>query len=220
MLDSRIDHLVITAPTVECGVSYVKTLLGVEPCGGGQHPRMGTHNRLLRLGDDIYLEVISIDPQGADPQRPRWFQLDTPPAAGSRLATWVMRVSAIEDAVAASTQDHGTVERMSRGNLNWSITIPADGRLRHHGTVPPLIQWDDAPPYPASRLPDNGCSLQALVLHHHDATALGDMLKKLNFAGPVETVQLPRGVEPYLTARILSPLGIRTLDSRMPQPTP
>ena len=29
---------------------------------GGRHPHMGTHNRLLSLGPDLYLEVIAVDP--------------------------------------------------------------------------------------------------------------------------------------------------------------
>ena len=42
-------------------------LLGVPMAGGGKHPLMGTHNRLIGLGD-LYLEVISIDPDA--PPRP------------------------------------------------------------------------------------------------------------------------------------------------------
>ena len=39
---------------------------------------MGTHNRLLGLGTNVYLEVIAIDTEAAPPARPRWFSLDTP----------------------------------------------------------------------------------------------------------------------------------------------
>jgi hypothetical protein len=37
---------------------------------------MGTHNRLLKLGEGFYLELIAIDPQAPPPGRPRWFGLD------------------------------------------------------------------------------------------------------------------------------------------------
>jgi hypothetical protein len=53
-----IDHIVITAPDLEVGAEFVRQTLGVIPQSGGAHPRMGTHNLLLRLGDSLYLEVI------------------------------------------------------------------------------------------------------------------------------------------------------------------
>jgi len=59
MLPSFIDHIAITAPTLEAGAKFVKNVLGVNPQKGGEHLRMGTHNLLLRLGDTTYLEVIS-----------------------------------------------------------------------------------------------------------------------------------------------------------------
>ena len=55
---ARLDHLVVTAPTLEGGVEYVADCLGVLPVPGGVHPRMGTHNALVRLGTSQYLEVI------------------------------------------------------------------------------------------------------------------------------------------------------------------
>ncbi len=73
---SKLDHLAIVAPTLEEGVAYVEKTLGVPMAAGGKHPEMGTHNRLLRLGDDIYLEVIAVDPEAPRPERPRWFGLD------------------------------------------------------------------------------------------------------------------------------------------------
>ena len=53
----EIDHLVVTAPTLESGADFVEQALGVAPGPGGQHPRMGTHNLLLRLGESTFLEV-------------------------------------------------------------------------------------------------------------------------------------------------------------------
>ena len=61
-MNAFIDHLTITAPSLERGAAFVAEALGVALQPGGEHPRMGTHNQLLRLGDDCYLEVIAANP--------------------------------------------------------------------------------------------------------------------------------------------------------------
>src|SRR5690606_8176826 len=97
--------------------------LGVSLQAGGQHPRMGTHNKLLRLGDDVYLEVIAADPAAPAPQRPRWFELDQmTPGSRPRLGTWVIRTDDIVAARAACSWDTGPIESMTRGALAWRIT--------------------------------------------------------------------------------------------------
>src|SRR3546814_14325236 len=76
MLRSYIDHIVITAPSLAEGAAYVESVLGVAPQPGGEHTRMGTHNMVLRLGDDVYLEVIAINPKALPLDRPRWSEPD------------------------------------------------------------------------------------------------------------------------------------------------
>ena len=46
---SRIDHLVVAASSLDQGVAWCEATLGVTPGPGGEHPLMGTHNRLLRV---------------------------------------------------------------------------------------------------------------------------------------------------------------------------
>src|SRR3546814_2032333 len=77
MLHSHIDHIVITASSLAAGSEYIYRALGVPLESGGEHPRMGTHNLLLRLGKDVYLEVIAINPEAQQPGRPCWFELSS-----------------------------------------------------------------------------------------------------------------------------------------------
>lgn len=90
MRRASLDHLVVVAPTLAAGAQYVEERLGVVMQPGGKHPRMGTHNLLLRLGD-CYLEVIAPNPDAPAPTRPdglAWmiWRLGLPPAwrTGSR----------------------------------------------------------------------------------------------------------------------------------------
>src|SRR5450631_2973667 len=97
---THIDHLVIGAHTLEAGRNYVYQTLGVFPEPGGVHPKMGTHNCLLKLGNSIYLEVIATNNDVVQPERPRWFELDEfHPNRTPRLLTWVVRTNCIEEAV-------------------------------------------------------------------------------------------------------------------------
>jgi hypothetical protein len=205
-----IDHIAITAPSLEAGAAYVREVLGVSPQAGGEHVRMGTHNLLLRLGDSVYLEVIAANPAAPAPARPRWFGLDKlRPDAAPALSAWVARTNDIQVAVANSTDPLGDVEPMSRGALDWLITIPADGALPLGGVAPALIQWQ-GDTHPASQLQDFGLSLVELELHHPEPARVSRLLQSLGFEGPVTVVQ-ESAVAARLVAHVETPHGIRTL---------
>lgn len=53
MMRSTLDHLVIVSPTLPLGAQFVERQLAVQLQPGGKHPRMSTHNLLLRLGDPV-----------------------------------------------------------------------------------------------------------------------------------------------------------------------
>lgn len=211
MLRSHVDHLTITAPSLASGLEYVRQALGVTPQAGGEHPRMGTHNLLLKLGDSVFLEVISVNPEAPSPNRPRWYELDRPDLnSGPRLATWVVRTNDIGAAAAASPVSMGSIEPMSRGQLNWHITIPADGSLPLQGIVPTLIQWDSNP-HPASTLQNQGCSLVKLEGFHSEVDRVFGMLRSVGFRDGFSIFFLPQGKRPYLIAHIQTPAGLRKL---------
>ena len=70
---SFLDHITVTAFSLETGAEWVTQSLGVGPQAGGEHPRMGTHNLLLRLGDAAFLEIIAPNPAAQAPSRPPEF---------------------------------------------------------------------------------------------------------------------------------------------------
>ena len=75
-MNSRIDHIVIGVANLISGTKILETKLRTKFSLGGEHQIMGTHNKLLKLQSDIYLEVIANNPSVDNPSRPRWFSLD------------------------------------------------------------------------------------------------------------------------------------------------
>lgn len=214
MIRCELDHLVITAPTLEVGARFVMRSLGVSPQVGGEHAKMGTHNLLLRIGEASYLEVISPNPTAPSPARPRWFELDGLRAdSAPRLAAWVARAPDIQAAVAACPEELGGIETMSRGNLRWRITIPEDGGLPLGGVAPALIEWREENNHPARRLPDSGCALVGLSLFHSEPARVTELLGAIGFEGPVTVATSTAGQGPSLTAEFHTTGGPRVLSA-------
>jgi len=70
---------------------------------------------------------------------------------------------------------------MTRGDLNWRITIPDDGHLPGAGLVPTLIQWVDAI-HPSDRLADSGIRVVTLAGEHPDPAPIRAALIALGLA--------------------------------------
>jgi hypothetical protein len=160
-----LDHLVIAARTLDEGAAWIRQRLGAECVPGGKHATMGTHNRLLSLGPECYLEVLAIDPDAPAPGRPRWFELDTPAmqarlARGPALVHWAERTADLE----AQLRDYPApvrIESFSRGGLRWRLALTPDGSFPGGGTLPTLIQWEGA--HPCDSLPGSGVRLERLA---------------------------------------------------------
>lgn len=203
-----LDHLAVAATSIDD--RRLDDLLGVDLSPGGKHARMGTHNRLLRLGATSYLELIAIDPQATAPAHPRWFELDeramqTRLAAGPRLVHWVARVE--KTGLPALPFDVGPWETFQRGDLSWQLTVRADGVLPANGVVPSLICWDGAA-HPAARLPDVGVTLEGLELGHPRAVEVQRQLDLLGL-----DVRCARAPVPRIVAHLRTPSGQTTLAS-------
>jgi hypothetical protein len=86
-------------------------------------------------------------------------------------------------ALAKARQRLGKAEPMSRGALQWLISIPEDGGLPFDGAAPALIQWQTEA-HPAAGLQDMGCRLIALELRHPDAESVRALLDDLDVVAP------------------------------------
>jgi hypothetical protein len=200
-----LDHIAVSAETLEDGAKWVEMALGVPLAGGGKHAHMGTHNRLLGLGD-LYLEVIAIDPDAPAPSWPRWFDLDRfqgPP----RLTNWICHTDNLDAALAAAPPGTGTATDLQRGDYRWRFAVPATGKLPFDDCFPALIQWQ-GDLHPAKTLRDHGVRLQHLEITHPEAPALQAPLQR-QLSDPRVQIQLG----PYRSCRATfsTPHGTRVL---------
>jgi hypothetical protein len=202
-----LDHLTVVARSLEEGSAYISRNLGIDmPCGG-KHPRMGTHNKLLSLGGQTFLELIAIDPDAPAPTRPRWFDLDrfdgTP-----KLRTWVLRTTDIRAELSDAYPDSGHATEITRGNLNWLISISDNGKLPMDGAFPTLIEWPDGVE-PTESMADLGCRLDRLEVGHPFANQITD---RLGASVEQEHIRITQSDHAYLRAFVQTPQGLRVLE--------
>ena len=51
------------ASTFEEGTEFVESILQEKLSDIGYHKDMGTHNRVIKISERVYLEVVAIDPE-------------------------------------------------------------------------------------------------------------------------------------------------------------
>jgi hypothetical protein len=202
----KLDHLAVSCTNLTLGAGQIAKTLGVTLDTGGEHPDMGTHNRLMSLGAEVYFEVIAINPEATAPNRPRWFDIDNfqgPP----RLTNWILQTPDMDAALDALPDGFGTPMTLQRGNLRWKMAVPDTGILPWGGWAPAIIEWLDGG-HPAPGLPDVGVRLEALRLKHPYAEQIAHVLAPLL---PRDTILFQISDTPGLTAIFDTPNGQVTL---------
>lgn len=205
----RLDHIVVPARSLEEGVAHLRARCGVEMGPGGTHRGFGTHNRLARIGEGIFLELIARNPAEQAPDRPLWFGLDAPPEP-PRLAAWVLNSDDLDADLATARslgQDLGTPLAVSRQHLSWRFALPAQGRAPLQGAAPYLMQWDVPEPHPSTAMADPGLRLERLTIATPEAEALAALLRALGFSDP--RVAIGEAPETRFSARLTAPGGRR-----------
>ncbi|CAN7425552.1 VOC family protein [Acidovorax sp. LjRoot66] len=209
-----LDHLSIIAPSLEEGVAHVRECLGIDMPQGRKHPDMGTHNHLLRLGDDVYLEVITIDPAAPPPVDARWFGLDDRDAvqtawdAGLCLRGWVARTQQMDAVLAQHGHLLGRKAQLSAGAAPpYFFAIPAGGALPLAGVAPSVIDRGQRPP-PIASMPDLGARLARFTIEHPEP----DMVLAVYAGLGIENApHVEKGDRLRYRAEIRTPAGIKAL---------
>ena len=226
-MTAQIDHLVIAASTLEEGVAWCERTLGITPGPGGEHPLMGTHNRLFSIATaqypTAYLEIIAIN-SGVSSERTqgkkRWFDFDQGVLqnrlreSGPQVIHFVASTPNADADIRALSQigiDRGELIQASRmtaqGLLSWKISVRADGQRLLNGTLPTLIEWGHV--HPTHHMPASGVTLQSLTASLPNT----DQLRSAYAAIHLQGVGVVQG-KPNLIATLQTQRGLVTLESK------
>jgi hypothetical protein len=240
-LKSQIDHIVVVARSLEQGVAWCESTLGITPETGGDHPQFGTHNRLFKIATPnfplAYFEIIAIKNIAIQAintpsigqnsvKNSRWFDMDDAAlqAAVAKEPRLVHFVAQTEDIQAGRTAlkalgiDRGPAVEASRhtrkGRLEWKITVRDDGQRLFNGGLPSLIQWGKTNAAEPLRLhPRNTLPRSGVSLQSVTvASPTPDKLQAAYAAIGLANVSLTEG-EANITVTLKTPKGVVALQS-------
>jgi catechol 2,3-dioxygenase-like lactoylglutathione lyase family enzyme len=133
----RIDHVILAAADLDAATARVERLLGVPAAGGGRHDGLGTHNRVIPVGNG-FVEVLAI----ADPGEAASSELGRAVAGrlratGDGLVGWAV---AVEDVDAVAARLGLAVTSIGRQGMTARLTGVAEAMA--DGFLPFYIQRD------------------------------------------------------------------------------
>jgi len=178
----KIDHIAYAVPKLNEGISYLKKVLGCEINMGGRHLTKGTHNALVNLGNDIYLEIISTDPNNQEIAAPRWMGVDL---IEQPMATrWALKTNDLNSDLQAlkkynaalAVSFEGSRKKQDGSMLNWQMALPLPDPAVE--IAPFFVDWKDSA-HPTYSL-EQACELLAIKFYHPNPTELQQLFKNLN----------------------------------------
>ena len=162
----KLDHIVFGATSLEEGTNFIENKLVTKLSNVGYHDFMGTHNRVIKVDKDIYLEIISINPRSKAPKEDRWFNLDNPKLQ-QKLENSPQIIGYVIETDDKEILKHFCAPiKASRGNYKWNFSMPnlesdfLDIELIQNGIIPSLINWKSNKP--VLQMKDNNFNLNKI----------------------------------------------------------
>ncbi len=137
-MPSAIDHLVIAVADPDAAARELEAELGIAATGGGEHPGVGTYNRLAFVGD-AYLELIGVRDDAAATRWPVGAATLRTLRAGGGLATYALVDDQLEATVSRLRAGGSRIGRVTPGSRTrpdgekvewWTATFGELGRDR------------------------------------------------------------------------------------------
>ncbi|MBZ8134353.1 VOC family protein [Afifella sp. IM 167] len=189
---SRLDHLLWSAPVLEDGIDLIERLTGVRAAPGGRHPGRGTHNALLSLGEDCYLEIIAPDPE-------QELEANLGARLSARAMPGIFAFAICTDDLTGLGKTARDAGIPFRGPEDWSRKQPDGPELfwqlgfadetEYGDHLPLFIDWKETT-HPARTTP-GGLSLKLFEVMHPDREGLSDIYETLGIDLPVLRADRP-----------------------------
>jgi hypothetical protein len=208
-----LDHILLGCSDLDQGIGFVEQHTGVGPMIGGVHPGRGTRDALLSLGEMHYLEIIAPDPAQSSLAAQAPSMLYTlRHIAKPRIVTWAAHTSDIDEVAAKLRKagvgfegpNPGSRKRPDGHVLNWQ-TLNLNDNM--NGMLPFFIQWGSGSIHPSIDAP-SGCRLESFGATSPEPDKLAQLFQRLGIE-----VQVKKGAQPQLHARVRGPGGALTLSS-------
>ena len=149
-----LDHIVFGSFTLDEGTKFVENILQAKLSDIGYHKDMGTHNRVIRISERVYLEVIAIDPKTCKLKNKKWFNLDNSKLQSKLKKSPQIIGYVIENKDFNITKYYDPFFESSRDIYKWQFAMPTfnnnilDSEINEAGIIPSLISWkSDKPIY-------------------------------------------------------------------------
>ncbi len=150
----NLDHIVFGSITLEEGTEFVENILQAKLSDIGYHKDMGTHNRVIRISEKVYLEVIAIDPKINKFNNRIWFNLDNSKLQYKLKQSPQIIGYVIENNNINISKYYDPFFEASRDIYKWQFAMPTfsknvlDSEIIETGIMPNLIAWkSDKPVY-------------------------------------------------------------------------
>ena len=201
---NKIDHLVYAVPDLEKAVNQFERISGVRPVYGGKHQHQGTHNALINLGNNSYLEFLAIDPENKNIPPPRWMGIDL--IREPKITRWAVKSKAINEELnilkkikpSLAITKTGKRQRQDGAILQWELSIPQ--ATPEVEIYPFFIDWKSSE-HPTVALPQH-CELISFHATHPAPAEIITFLKNIN-----AEITIEKGNEITLIAKINTPNG-------------
>ncbi len=147
----KLDHIVIGALTLEEGTKFLENKLQSKLSEIGYHKDLGTHNRVIRICDEVYLEVIAIDPENRNLRDRQCFNLDNSNLQSKLKKSPQIISYVIESQSKNILKYYDPFFEVSRSDYRWLFAMPAynnilDNDIIESGVIPSLIFWKSKKP--------------------------------------------------------------------------
>ena len=145
MQNYKIDHLVLGSKCLQAGTDYIENLLDLKLSPIGHHKKMGTHNRVLKLGG-LYLEVIAIDPESNVKLKNTFFGLDNPFVKDTILSKPRLISFVVSSSSNVCSELYPKKTYIERSKYKWNFMRPNENILEkdvypYSDIFPSIIHW-------------------------------------------------------------------------------